>query len=128
MYKISAQGKIEKLIADTSMNHPNGIWNDEDSLVVVAFGGTQILTLNQGGVIEKAVEAPSGGLDGLVKHNGRYLISSWKGKAVYAMTEDGSFSVFAKGLEAPADMDIDSKRNLLLVPLFKQDKVVAIPL
>jgi hypothetical protein len=44
------------------------------------------------------------------------------------LEKDGTFSVLAESLDAPADMGIDTKRNYLLVPLFEQNKVAILPL
>jgi len=64
----------------------------------------------------------------LVKlEDGRFLLSSWGGSAIYAMNKDHTFTVFADFLDAPADLGIDTKRKRLLIPLFKQNKVVILP-
>ena len=71
---------------------------------------------------------PHGELDGLVKlEDGRFLLSSWGGSAIYAMNKDHTFTVFADSLDAPADLGIDTQRKRLLIPLFKQNKVVILP-
>ena len=72
---------------------------------------------------------PQGGLDGLLKlKDGRFLISSWNGSAIYILNKDDTYSVLADSLDAPADLGFDTKRNLVLVPLFKQNKVVFLPI
>ena len=60
--------------------------------------------------------------------DGRFLISSWGGSAIYVLNKDNTFSVLMDSLDAPADLGFDTKRNLVLVPLFKQNKVVFLPL
>ena len=71
---------------------------------------------------------PQGSLDGLIKlKDGRVVLSSWAGSALYAFNKDKTFSVLADGLDAPADIGLDTKRNRILVPLFKQNKVVILP-
>ncbi|MBT7967859.1 MAG: hypothetical protein HN753_01075, partial [Methylococcales bacterium] len=52
---------------------------------------------------------------------------SWGGSAIYALNEDNTYSLFADALDAPADLGVDSKRNRLLIPLFKQNAVVYLP-
>jgi len=77
----------------------------------------------------EVTKAPKGSLDGLLLlEDGRYLLSSWAGSALYVREKDGSFSIVAEALDAPADIGLDTKRNRVLVPLFKENKVVILPL
>ena len=55
-------------------------------------------------------------------------MSSWGGSALYLMAADGPYSTLAGGLDAPADLGFDSKRNRVLVPLFKKNGLVFVPL
>ena len=54
-------------------------------------------------------------------------MSSWGGSAIYALNKNNEFTVLADTLDAPADIGFDSKRQRLLIPLFKQNKVVILP-
>ena len=52
---------------------------------------------------------------------------AWDGSAIYAMNKDNTFTVVSSDLDAPADLGIDTKRKRLLIPLFKENKVVILP-
>ena len=72
---------------------------------------------------------PTGFLDGLVAlDDGSLIMSSWAGSAIYRLDKNGSYSTVVDSLESPSDIGYDNKRNRLLVPLFKKDKVVILPL
>lgn len=72
---------------------------------------------------------PNGGLDGLVKlKDGKFVVSSWSGSVIYVLDKDGKFNVLADLLDAPVYLGVDTKRNRLLIPSFKQNKVVILPL
>lgn len=129
IYKVWANGKYNAIVKDKDMGHPNGIWADGERLVVVTIGSGKMISVDRSGKQSTMPTPPNGGLDGLVKlKDGRFLISSWGSSAIYVLNKDKTFSVFANSLDAPADLGFDTKRSRVLVPLFKQNKVVILPL
>jgi len=128
IYKVWANGQYQTIIKDKDLGGPNGIWDDDGQLVVVTFGSGKMIRIDRSGKQTALPTPPSDGLDGLVKlKDGRFLLSSWGGSAIYALNKDNSFTVFANALDAPADLGIDTKRKRLLIPLFKENKVVILP-
>ncbi len=128
IYKVWANGQYEAIVKDKDIGGPNGIWDDNGRLVVVTFGSGKMISIDSTGKQSPLPTPPHGELDGLVKlDDGRFLLSSWGGSAIYAMNKDQSFTVFADSLDAPADLGIDTERQRLLIPLFKQNKVVILP-
>ena len=129
IYKVEANGKYEAIVKDKEMGHPNGILSDGNKLIVVTFGTGLVFSIDAAGKKTALPTPPQGGLDGLLKlTDGRFLISSWGGSAIYVLNRDNTFSVLMDSLDAPADLGFDTKRNRVLVPLFKQNKVVFLPL
>ena len=125
IYQVWANGEYKAILKDKDMGHPNGIWNDNGNLVVNTFGSGIIFSIDSYGKQSAMPTPPKGNLDGLVKlKDGRFIISSWGGSAIYMLNKDGQFSVLADSLDAPADLGVDTKHNRLLIPLFKQNKVV----
>jgi hypothetical protein len=128
IYKVWSNGRYELVVQDAKMGAPNGLWDNGNGLQVVTFKSGQMVHITPSGKQKILPTPPSGGLDGLVKLNdGRFLFSSWGGSAIYALNEDNTYSLFADALDAPADLGVDSKRNRLLIPLFKQNAVVFLP-
>jgi len=128
IYQVWANGKYRAILKDKEMGHPNGIWDDKGRLVVNTFGSGKIFSVNKSGKQTAMPMPPNGGLDGLVKlKDGRLVTTSWGGSALYAMNKAGEYSVMADSLDAPADIGIDTKRNRILIPLFKLNKVVILP-
>lgn len=119
---------VEMVASGDELGRPNGIHTVGPTLWVVSFGGQSLYSIDEDG---KATEVmlPAGGLDGLeVTNDGRLLISSWEGQAVYGGTPDGGFEVIVPDVESPADIGYDETRNHLLIPLFMKDEVQIIPL
>lgn len=129
IYKVWANGKYETIIKDKNMEHPNGILKENKRLVVVPFGSGKVMSIDNKGKMTIMQTAPNGGLDGLVSlEDGRYLISSWGSSSIYVLNKSGKFNVLADSMDAPADLGVDTKRNRVLVPLFKQNRIVILPL
>ena len=128
IYKVWANGRYETIIKNKELGGPNGIWDDDGHLVVVTFGSGKMISIDRSGKTTTLPTPPYGQLDGLVKlEDGRFLVSSWGGAAIYALNKENTFTVFANALDAPADLSVDTKRKRLLIPLFKENKVVILP-
>lgn len=128
VYQVWADGKYKVILQDKDMGHPNGIWYDNDRLIVNTLGSGELFSIDSAGQGMSLPKPPAGGLDGLVKlDDGRLVVSSWAGSALYAQGKNGRFTVLASKLVSPADLGVDTKRHRLLIPLFKQNKVVILP-
>lgn len=129
IYKVSANGNYEAIAKDKDMGGPNGILLDGNKLIVVTFDSGHVFSIDEAGNKTAMPTPPQGGLDGLLKlKDGRFLISSWDGAAIYVLNTDNTYSVLMDSLESPGDLGFDTKRNIVLVPLLKQNKVVLLPL
>lgn len=64
-----------------------------------------------------------GGGDGIViLKDGRALYSSWADSSLYVF-ENGASTKLRGGLNAPADIGYDARRNIVAVPLFTENRV-----
>lgn len=125
--RIDAGGTVSTIEQGGELIQPNGLLSDDRGLIAVGFGGKMVFVVSPKGELERFAELPAKGLDGIVvTGEGRYVVSSWEGKALYAIDRNGAVTTLVDGLRAPADIGYDSKRNRLLVPLFKDDKIVAL--
>jgi acetyl esterase/lipase/streptogramin lyase len=110
------------------LENPNGI-QVLDKTILVIGGSSQIFRLGEDGTLTPEYETPAGGLDGLVMlEDGRVLVSSWTGSAIYQIDANGQVSELFSDINAPADIGFDTKRNLVLIPHFEDDRVDARPL
>ena len=125
IYKVSANGKYQLIFKDKNMGHPNGIIADGKELIVVTFVSGELFAIDAQGKRHELPKPPKGALDGLLRlDDGRLLMSSWDGAAMYVLNKDNTYSILADSLDAPADLGFDTKRQRVLIPLFKQDKLV----
>jgi len=125
IYQVWGNGKYKTVIKDKNMERPNGIWVQGDDLIIVAFGSNALYRVTMAGKRHDNLHAPKGSLDGLIRLNdGRLLFTSWESGSLYALSNNGKFSLVADKLDAPADIGFDTKRNRVLVPLFKQNSII----
>jgi hypothetical protein len=111
---------------DPEMGNPNGIAVCSRGILVVTYGSGEILRFTPDG--EESVMVRAGvypQLDGIVCDNsGGFAFSSWGNSAVYHVDGSGAVHTVAEGIDAPADIGFDPKRNRLMIPLFNENKVL----
>lgn len=142
IYRISPQGVLSTLSKRTALRGPSGLLADTTGLWLVNVGG-ELVHLLPGNVAPgngvpgngvpgsgtapgapEGTGAPSyplglGALRGLTRvPDGTFLVSGWRGDKVWRGTPGGSFESVIDGLEAPADLGYDTRRQRLLIPLF----------
>jgi hypothetical protein len=127
LHRISEDG-LPMLIAE-KLSSPNGIAARGQKLYVASFSSPQLTVLTKEGSVLEELPLSSGGLDGLVMTiDGSAYLSSWDSSSIIKRTPSGELSTLIEELDAPADIGLDSKRNRLLIPLFKQNEVLILPL
>ncbi|MBC7183876.1 MAG: hypothetical protein H5U30_09960, partial [Marinobacter sp.] len=126
LYRVWDDGRYERIAKNGDMGHPNGVFYVSDSeILVVTFGSGELFRMNMSGARTNLPKPPKGTLDGVEKlADGRILVSSWEGDAIYALEPDGSYTTLVSGIEDPADLGFDSKQNRLLIPLTNSDQIV----
>jgi sugar lactone lactonase YvrE len=134
IYKVGRNDSVSVLAAGNALlHHPNGVLAlPNGNLQVVSFdpfdGTKEIYVLDRTGARISTTAMPAGNLDGVVRVEGKLIVSSWATSSLYAVSRSGSISILATNLPSPADIGLDTRRDRVLVPLFDDNKVVIIPL
>lgn len=133
LYKVETSDgqppRISVFAKGKELEGPNGVLALEDGILMATFGSNHLTRFDMSGVVEQRVTLPTGGLDGIVRlPDGSLLVSSWQGQAVYRGSFTTPFEAVVTGVESPADIGFDPKRQRILVPLFMLNEVRAIPL
>jgi len=126
IYRIGKDGALGTLIKSRSLGQPSGLWSDGDALWVTSFGTGELYRVSESGERSAGQHLSKGSLDGIVMHEHTLFVSSWEAGAVYSMLARGGsarldersqagFEERLSGLDAPADLGLDSKRNRLLI-------------
>lgn len=124
VYEIKADGTPVKIASGDDLGHPNGIRVVDGQIWVNTFGSNELYRIADGKKTDVST-LPTGGLDGLLHlSDGDFVVSSWDGKAIYRGPKGGPFDAFFMGITSPADIGLDTKRNLVLIPVFQESKVL----
>jgi sugar lactone lactonase YvrE len=113
-------------LESASLGGPNGIaWDRARSRFLLApFNGKDLLAWTPGDSALAKVATGPGGYDGLeILGDGRVLVSSWTDSTVHLVGTDGAMHPVVKGVAAPADIGVDTRRNVLAVPRFNDGRV-----
>jgi sugar lactone lactonase YvrE len=125
IFKVRGTRVTEVARGDSLMN-PNGIaWDASGNRFILApFGGASLQTWAPGQAQPTNLVTGPGGYDGLeVLSNGNILVSSWTDSTIHVIHGGSHMMPLVKGVSAPADLGVDTKRNVLAVPRFNDGKV-----
>lgn len=115
--------RATKFASGTDLRQPNGLDWSGGKLWVVTFGDDRLYSL-EGGKVGTMMHLPRAQLDGVVRlSDGTFLVTSWKGSAVYRGNGSGPWDPILQNVPTPADIGYDSKRHLLLLPVSSQNSV-----
>ena len=114
----------KKIIEGTELKLVNGLAVLPDGKVqAVNFGGNEIFTVTDAGVIGDRKTLPGGQLDGVELYNGGLLITSQQTSSLYFVNSAGVVSTLATGLTAAADLALDTRRDRVVIPLTSQNTI-----
>ncbi len=125
IFKIETKNnnKISVVAKGNTLGGPNGlnIHPKTNKLINVTWETGKVQEIDSSGSVKTIVEDKRfKTLDGIdFDNNGNMFVSSFTGGEVYKITPDLKVDVFLKGLTSPADINIDRKNNLLLIPSFE---------
>lgn len=125
IYKVSG-GKATVIASGDSLMNPNGIaWDEANKRWILApFGSPNLQVLTAGQKVPTTLTVGPGGYDGVeVLANGNVLVSSWADSSVWIAHGGTHMVKLVRGVSAPADIGVDTKRNVVAVPRFNDAKV-----
>jgi DNA-binding beta-propeller fold protein YncE len=131
IFRVTREGHVTVFLDPSTvpgLNGPNGlIFDAEDNLYIVDLNSSKLFKVSPDGTVKVLLESVGAG-DGLAFDGEKNLyISDFLGR-VLKLDLQGNVSVFAQNLISPADITIDLKRSLLVVPEFYAHRITLIPL
>lgn len=124
VWTIDKKLKAKVLAKGEELGNPNGLWATDKGVWVATFGSGEIYLLDAKGA-RTLTQKVAGKLDGLYASGDDVWVSSWEESGVMHGAAVGDFSLAQGGLPAPADFGYDTKRKLVVIPLFNDNKIVA---
>ena len=125
IFKVTGRRATVAVRGDSLLNAPNGIaWDASGGRFVLGpFNGKAVSAWKDGDSTVTQIGTGPGGYDGVeVLGDGRILVTSWSDSAVHVIS-NGAFRKVIGNVEGPADIGIDTKRNVVAVPLFNAGRV-----
>lgn len=123
VYQITPDGQISVVARRPDLGGPYAVLANETGLWVACTGSSDLLLLvprADGELSEDAgrLHLTADSLRGIAAMpDGTLLLSSWGASSVFRGFRDGPFDTAVRGLESPADLDYDTRRKRLLIPL-----------
>ncbi len=115
--------KPKKIAGGKDLGRPNGLDVVDGKLWAVSYASNELYQIDNGKKT-KVAKLPKGSLDGLLHlPDGTFLASSWESNSVFRGPAAGPFNEVITNVKSPADIGYDTKRNLVLVPHFTENKV-----
>ncbi len=116
------------LILEGDLGRPNGLYAEVERLLMLTSTSSVLESINWQTMERTQLVADLGHGDGIVPAgDGSYLASSWRGELFFIDAEMKKYSLLnteAQEINA-ADIDYSIEKNMLLVPTFFDNRVVA---
>jgi hypothetical protein len=123
IFKIT--GRTAVALRPDSLDAPNGIaWDSTSGRFILGPANSKaIQTWKEGDKTTTALVNGPGQYDGIeVLADGRILVTSWADSAVHII-QNGELTTLVPNVSGPADIGVDTKRNIVAIPRFNDNKV-----
>jgi hypothetical protein len=120
-------GEVKELFTNDDLAQINGVYVDEDNLTFASMESGNVVNYSLLNNTATVVSDSLFGGDGVKKYKDGYIISNWNGE-VYHLTADWKKTKILDTQRAKlnaADIEVVESKNLLLVPTFFGNKVMA---
>ena len=119
----------EITVFDSNLKGPNGVYIENDRLLLASMGSSDVVSFNLESKTKEILVENIGAGDGLVPTHkeGYYLVSDWSGEVFLITPENKTESLINTKADtiSSADIEFVKSEQLLLVPTFFNNRVVA---
>ena len=125
IFKITGRKAEVAFRSNSALRSPNGIsWDAVNNrFVLAASNDSAVSAWKVGDSTVTPIATGPGGYDGIeLLGDGRILVTSWADSAVHVIT-NGAIRKVVANVDGPADIGIDTKRNVLAVPRLTAGRV-----
>lgn len=129
IYKLDKKGNFSLWLADSELDNPNGLLIQDNIMYVGSWGGQP-----EGGrvsridMVTKSIDSIStiiGNLDGIRPYDqNRMIISDWKSGNIHLIDYNGDTEQVLKVGQSVGDIAYIKEKNLLLLPMNKQSRLL----
>ena len=122
-----SEGTVSTWLSDSTMGGPNGLLHQGEKMMLATFGSGKFYSINTSDKSLSLVNGDTPGGDGVVPVGDDYIVSNWNGEVFYVTAAGENTKILdtkEMGSNA-ADIEYIAEKNLLLVPTFFGNQVVA---
>ncbi|MBC3757270.1 hypothetical protein H7U19_02565 [Hyunsoonleella sp. SJ7] len=138
IYKLPKNKNVEVFIKDDVLECPNGLWIDGQHLIVATWGpmtnratfetsrkGTLMrIDLKTKEVKPIGKGLPIANFDGVIKYGKFYYATDWTGGRLLKIDEDGNTEEVISGFSQFADLGINAKKGIIMVPEMSKNRFI----
>jgi hypothetical protein len=120
-------GEVKELFTNNDLAQINGVYVDGDNLTFASMESGNVVNYSLSSNTATVISDSLFGGDGVKKYKDGYIISNWNGE-VYHLTADWKKTKILDTKDTKlnaADIEVVESKNLLLVPTFFGNKVMA---
>ncbi len=123
---MASEGTVSTWLSDSTLGGPNGLFHQGSKLMLATFGSGEFKEISTADKSIKTIATEIPGGDGVEAVGDDYLVSNWNGE-IYYVTSTGEKTLLldTKDDANSADIEYIAEKNLVLVPTFFDNKVVA---
>ncbi|MDO6592225.1 SMP-30/gluconolactonase/LRE family protein [Neptuniibacter sp. 1_MG-2023] len=132
------RGKLEIWLEDEKLENPNGLYIDNEHLIVGSWGKPTdgwktdvpghllVISLKDKSIVDFGNGSPIGNLDGLAKQDDHtFLITDWMQGKLMQASDDGKVKTLLELGQGTADILYLRSKKLLLIPHMMEGKLIA---
>ena len=129
VFKVWPDGRYKVIASSTTLGQPNGVMVDGDAILLASWGSGKVIRIDSKGKRTELPTPPKGKLDGIFRtKDGTLMVNSQADHGIYMQNSDGSYSLFAGGLDPVSDMAYDAKRHRIIQAHAPTNSLSFIPL
>jgi outer membrane protein assembly factor BamB len=119
-----ASGKANVFAEGAELGSPNGlVFLPQGRFFLVTWGTGRLYSVSLKGGLKPASREMFANLDGVdFDDEGNIFFSSFTGGKIYRLSPRGEIKTVSHGLVTPADISLDRKKRLILVPSFNGNR------
>ena len=137
IYRLN-NGKLDTWIESEELNNPNGLHFTEDDIIVGCWGkmtdgfATDVaghlkrISLNTKNISSIGDGSPVGNLDGVEGDDeSGFYVTDWMNGGLFHIDSRGNVTKLLELNQGSADLDMIKKKGLILIPMMKDNKLLA---
>ncbi len=129
IYKLGKDGVFSLWLADPALDKPNGLLIQDNIMYVASWGsqpdGGRVSKINMETKVINSISTIIGNLDGIRPYDKNHIIiSDWNSGNIHLMDYEGNTEQILKVGQSVGDIAYIKEKNLLLLPMNKQSRLL----